>query len=463
MSDESLPIPRKPLTAPKKFLTRHSSQLSADSPLYDASEEDNDDLDSASTVSVPHVRNHHIPTSPLAHRQVSPSNHARPSCLTTSTVSARTRAAARTASGPNRHVSSHLAVESDTGVDSPTYDGDIESSTAAPTPTMRATELDPATGVPPTLDLPRRQSSTLSSMDTPVTGKPYSERVIPTGPVSPLPPVTTAPQHPGETETVVKNPDDAMLSPADITTFVQAAIDGTVEERTYRTNPPPTGRPVRIYADGVYDLFHFGHALQLRQAKLSFPNVHLIVGVCSDDLVEQHKAPTVMTHTERCECVRHCRWVDEVVADAPWVVTQEFVDLHKIDYVAHDEDPYAGSDGTTDIYQMLKDQGRFLPTRRTPGVSTSDLLKRVVASYRLGEWDPKLVRSGYPELQSTSMPGTPQLRSRAHTPPPSSLGGLGSPLKTLTSAITSIAKSGGGSGTISPQKLDSPAKTPPAM
>lgn len=41
-----------------------------------------------------------------------------------------------------------------------------------------------------------------------------------------------------------------------------------------------------------------------------------------------------------------------------------------------------------------------MPTRRTPGVSTSELLGRMVIDYRKGEFDRKLDKMGHPELMS---------------------------------------------------------------
>ncbi|KAG8965694.1 hypothetical protein FRC00_003169 [Tulasnella sp. 408] len=397
-----------------------------DSPLYDASEEDNDGKgDEASSFSgsyIPRRKSTVVDSSPNLNARdagspsrpltiYDPGHH--PASASVSTLS--------------NNISGSLRRDR---ADSPTYDGDVESSATGrqdlhpPSPDAIITPLsntapDRSTTQPPSSS---PSSATLwKDHKIPHTpshageSKPQLDSICSLQDASPDSLPSAASETLSSTAQTSVLGSSAMAA-EDIRAYVQAVIDANPNSaRPYRPRTPPQGRPVRIYADGVYDIFHFGHALQLRQAKLSFPEVHLMVGVCSDELCSEHKSRTVMTHIERCESVRHCRWVDEIIPDAPWVINQEFIDKYRIDYVAHDDDPYKGSDGSDDVYHYVKQTGQFIPTRRTPGVSTSELLERIVAGYREGDWDAKLVKIGHPELTSRAP-------SRATSRPESRIG-----------------------------------------
>ncbi|KAF8883544.1 hypothetical protein BD779DRAFT_1443826 [Infundibulicybe gibba] len=355
----SVEVPRKILHS-KRSIGKYPKIV--DSPAYDASEEDNDPLpdDGASGAS--------IPVSIPRHAAAAASRSAHPK--SSATIRAK------------HQLASSLLLDSD-GRDSPTYDGDIESSTTAGPEPINSTSSS---------HYHHANSTDVSTLPT------SSATIAPVAEVS-NPMQTMLPVNfiraTGDSEAPFNS---AVLTPEDIQAFVQKAIDGE-SWRKYKINPPPVGRPVRVYADGVYDLFHFGHALHLRQAKLSFPSVHLLAGVNSDELVTTLKNRSIMTHAERLEATRHCRWVDEVIADAPWVIDEAFLDKWEIDYVAHDEIPYATVDHE-DAYTLVKSQGKFLPTRRMTGVSTSDFLARIISGYRQHDFDQKLkMEHGPPRSQ----------------------------------------------------------------
>ena len=59
----------------------------------------------------------------------------------------------------------------------------------------------------------------------------------------------------------------------------------------------------RVWCDGCYDMVHYGHANQLRQAKQL--GEQLVVGVHTDEEIATHKGPPVFNEEERYKMVSY--------------------------------------------------------------------------------------------------------------------------------------------------------------
>ncbi|XP_072947401.1 ethanolamine-phosphate cytidylyltransferase isoform X2 [Epargyreus clarus] len=134
-------------------------------------------------------------------------------------------------------------------------------------------------------------------------------------------------------------------------------------------------KEIRVWCDGCYDMVHFGHANSLRQAK-ALGDV-LIVGVHTDEEISKHKGPPVFTQEERYKMVRAIKWVDQVVEGAPYVTTLETLDKYQCDFCVHGDDITVTADGI-DTYHLVKSAGRYREVSRTAGVSTTDLVGRML-------------------------------------------------------------------------------------
>ncbi|MBA0669002.1 hypothetical protein Goklo_001857 [Gossypium klotzschianum] len=134
-------------------------------------------------------------------------------------------------------------------------------------------------------------------------------------------------------------------------------------------------RRVRVYMDGCFDLMHYGHANALRQAKAL--GDELVVGVVSDEEIIANKGPPILSMEERLALVSGLKWVDQVIANAPYAISEEFMNSlfneHKIDYIIHGDDPCLLPDGS-DAYALAKIAGRYKQIKRTEGVSSTDIV-----------------------------------------------------------------------------------------
>lgn len=126
----------------------------------------------------------------------------------------------------------------------------------------------------------------------------------------------------------------------------------------------------------------------------------LLVGIHSDQEIMDNKGPTVMTLKERLvyklfeastvdslirngsvAAVDACRWATASVPHAPYVTSLPWISHYGCYYVVHGDDITSDSGGE-DCYRYVKAAGRFLVVKRTPGISTTDLVGRMLLCTR---------------------------------------------------------------------------------
>ena len=131
----------------------------------------------------------------------------------------------------------------------------------------------------------------------------------------------------------------------------------------------------RVYVDMVADLFHYGHVEFLKKAR-AFGD-YLLVGIHSDEVVGSYKkGRPIFSMEERISSVAGCRYVDEVVPNAPLTVDRSWIDLHDIHLVIHGDD--SSPEQLEYMYNVPIGMGIFRTVPYFGAISTTEIIRRII-------------------------------------------------------------------------------------
>jgi len=124
------------------------------------------------------------------------------------------------------------------------------------------------------------------------------------------------------------------------------------------------------------DLFHYGHVEFLKKARAL--GDYLVVGIHADDTLVSYKRRPILTMEERVASVAGCRYVDEVLPNAPFVVDSAWIEKHNIHLVIHGDDFSQAK--LQYCYKVPMDMGILHTVPYTRGISTSEIIRRIIVA-----------------------------------------------------------------------------------
>ena len=115
-----------------------------------------------------------------------------------------------------------------------------------------------------------------------------------------------------------------------------------------------------------------------KYAENEFPDkhIHLIIGLVTDEDAEKYKRIPILKFHERKDLLLSCKYVSEVV-EAPLYISNDFIENHHIDLVIHGNDNLY-----EEYYQKAIEKGIMRYISYTSGISTTDIITRVLQRYK---------------------------------------------------------------------------------
>jgi choline-phosphate cytidylyltransferase len=135
----------------------------------------------------------------------------------------------------------------------------------------------------------------------------------------------------------------------------------------------------RVICTGVFDLCHLGHMQFFEKIYKYFEErniaIKLIVGVYSDYTCELYKRKPIISQDIRYETLKYCKYVDEILEDAPLQITYDFIKKYNIDYVGISME-YKDTEKDVFFHKGAIDMNINIYVDRCDIISSTDIIKK---------------------------------------------------------------------------------------
>ena len=132
---------------------------------------------------------------------------------------------------------------------------------------------------------------------------------------------------------------------------------------------------VRVYMDGIFDLFHRGHIESLKKC-LQYGD-EIIIGIVSDKDAKSYKRLPIISEDDRIEIIKNQKLVNNIIFPCPLIITRKFIIDNKIDIVIHGFSNEEDYEKQKEFFKVPIDMGIFRRIKYYSKISTTAIIKKI--------------------------------------------------------------------------------------